>query len=370
MSHDASSSNDEDEANPMDLLLAKLSQQQAVINKQHETLKSVEDISYTRTVEYVNASSVSSALITPAAGHFESAAPSTGHVTPVDIGNTQPSAEEVLRLKLELEQAKGKIARMDQELTQTRITKHTIEQAIGASEADFSLHQPNDMGHLHPTLNTLVRPSFGRDSSWSGQEDSRSDTSEALSAGGFNRARAIWSNNGSYLGVMPGFQGPPASFPHGAWVGRGFGQQFTEQSMSFGPSMGNFRGDHLMPDIDSGMGPPGDRRTNNRNNGRFSSRNTGGFPYASNNSSLEGLNPPSLGYGSVAGMAGGVAGAMGGPMSIGVGGSSMDYQRQPIDTPLSPFAPEFTSAGAVWKNDVSSHRWRSSFIFVLTQRRQ
>jgi hypothetical protein len=367
MSHDASSSNDEDEVNPMDLLLAKLSEQQAVINKQHEALKTVEDISYTRTVEYVNTSSASSALITPATDNFESTAPSTGDVTPVDNRHTQPSAEEVLRLKLELEQAKGKIARMDQELTQTRITKHTIEQAIGtASEADFPLNQPNDMGHLHPTLNAIVRPSFGRDNSWSGQEDTRSDTSDALSAGGFNRARAIWSNNGSYTSAMPGFPGPPSSFPHGAWVGRGFGQQFAEQPISFGPPMGNFRGDHLMPDLDSGMGPPGDRRTNSRNNGRFTPRNTEGFPYAASNSSFEGLNPPPLGYGSVAGMAGGVAGAMGGPMSIGVGGGSMDYQPQPIGTPLSPFAPEFTSAGGVWKNDVSPLYEVTELYCVLT----
>jgi len=354
MKHDASSSNDEEDANPMDLLLAKLSEQQAVINKQHEALKTVKDISYTRTVDYVNTSSGSSALTTPATDHFVSIAPSTGYATPADEGTTQPSAEEVLRLKLELEQAKGKIARMDQELTQTRITKHTIEQAIGtASEADFPLSQPNEMGHLHTTLNATVRPSFGHDNSWSGQEDARSDTSDALSAGGFNRARAIWSNNGSYPGAMPGFQGPPTSFPHGAWVGRGFGQQFGEHSMSFGPPMGNFRGDHLMPGLDSGMGPPGDRRTNIRNKGRFAPRNTGGFPDAASNNSFEGLNLPPLGYGSVAGMAGGGAAAVGGPMNFGMGnGGSMDNHPQPIGTPLSPFAPEFTSAGA-WKSDVS-----------------
>lgn len=340
----------------MDLLLAKLSEQQAVINKQHEALKTVEDISYTRTVEYVNKSSGGSALVTPATEFFESTAPSTGHVTPVNDGNTQPSADEVLRLKLELEQAKGKIARMDQELTQTRITKHTIEQAIGtASEADFPLNQPNDIVHLHPAVNAIVRPPFGRDNSWSGQEDARSDTSDALSAGGFNRTRAIWSNNGSYPGTMTSFQGPPTSFPHGAWVGRGFGQQFAEQPMSFGPPMGNFRGDQLMPELDSGMGPPGDRRTNSRSNGRFTPRNIGGFPYTGSSSSFEGLHPPPLSYGSVAGMAGGVAGAMGGPMNMGMSGGSLDYQLQPIGTPLSPFAAEFTSAGGAWKNDVSLH---------------
>jgi hypothetical protein len=351
MNHDACSSNGEDDANPMDLLLTKLSEQQAVINKQHEALKTVEDISYTRTVDYVNTSSGSSALVTPATELFESTAPSTGLATPAEDSDAQLSPEEVMRLKVELEQAKSKLARMDQELTQTRITKHTIEQAIGtASEADFPLTQPNDLSHLHH-LNASVRPPFGRDNSWSGQEDARSDTSDALSAGGFNRARAIWSNNGSYPGTMPGFQGPPTSFPHGAWVGRGFGQQFAELPMSFAPPIGGFRGDHLMSDHDSGMGLPGDRRTNSRNNNRFTARNTGSFPYPACSSSFEGLTPGSLGYGSVAGMAGGVAGAM----SMGIGNAgSMDYQPQPIGTPLSPFAPEFTLAGGTWKNDVGS----------------
>lgn len=363
MSHDISSSNEDDEVNPMDLLLAKLSEQQAVINKQHEALKTVEDISYARTIDYVNTSSGSSALVTPATEIFESTTLSTGLATPADDGNTQLSAEEVLRLKLELEQAKGKIARMDQELTQSRITKHTIEQAIGtASEADFPLNQPSDFSHLH-NLNANLRPCFGRGNSWSGQEDARSDTSDALSASGFNRARAIWSNNSSYPSAMPGFHGPPNSFPNGAWVGRGFGHQFAEHSLSFAPPIGGFRSDHLIPDLDSGMGPPGDRRLNSRTNSRYTVRNTGGFPYAASNNSYEGLTSASLGYGSVAGMAGGAAGTMGGAMSMGLGnGNSMDYQPQPIGTPLSPFAPEFTLAGGAWKSDVSLHREEDKLI--------
>lgn len=352
MSHDTSSSNGDDDMNPMDLLLAKLSEQSAVINKQHDAL--VEDTSYSRTVDYVNNSSGSSAFVTPATELFESTAPSTGLATPADDGGTQLNAVDVLRLQLELQQAKGKIARMDEELTQTRITKHTIEQAIGtASEADFPLNQPHDVGHLH-NLNTTIRPPFGRDNSWSGQEDARSDTSDALSAGGFNRARAIWSNNGSYPGVMPSFQGPQSAFPHGAWVGRGFSQQFAEHPMSFAPSINGFRGDHLMPDIDSGMASSRDRRIISRNNNRYTGRNAGALPYAASSSSFEGLTPASLGYGSVAGMAGGVSGAMSGTMSMGMSnGASMEYHPQPIGTPLSPFAPEFTIAGGTWKNDVS-----------------
>jgi hypothetical protein len=257
------------------------------------------------------------------------------------------STEEVLYLKLELQQTKGKIAYIDQELAQSRITKHTIEQAIGtASEADFPLNQSSNSGHL-PNLNATVRPSFGCGNSWSGQGDTCSDTTDALSASNFNRT--IWSNNGGYPGTMAGFQGPPTSFSHSAWVGRGF-EQFAEHPVSFALLIGGFRGDHRIPYLEPGMGPPGDRRTNNRINNRFNARNTGGFLYTSSSSSFEGLAPASLGYSSVAGMAGGVAGAM----SMGLGNrGTIDYQPQLIGTPLSPFAPEFTLAGGVWKNDVS-----------------
>ena len=77
---------------------------------------------------------------------------------------------------------------MDQELAQTRITKHTIDQVIGGgSEAD---------GQVPQSSSSSIRPPFIRDSSWAAQDDARSDTSDALSAGGFNRSRAVWSNTG------------------------------------------------------------------------------------------------------------------------------------------------------------------------------
>jgi hypothetical protein len=40
------------------------------------------------------------------------------------------------------------------------------------------------------------------------------------------------------------------------------------------------------------------------------------------------------------------------------GGMNMysGYQPQPIGTPLSPHAPEFTSSSVGWKNEVSSSR--------------
>jgi len=355
INHDSTTST---EANPMDELLAKLSEQQAVINKQHEALRTSEShkVAYTRTAEYVSAGS--SIPITPATETFNnSTAPTTNPPSISGEETATPSAEEVLRLKAELEAAKGKIARMDQELAQSRIAEHTLDQAIGnASETDFPFNlQPEErLNHLSQSLNTTLRPHIQRDSSWATQEDARSDTSDALSAGGFNRAREIWGN-----GVKPVFNGLPAAVPAfqpsealstAQWMNRGFGQPFVEAPMQFtAPPMNAFRGDRMIQDPELLMAPSAIRRPAG---GRFN-RNTGSFPYASSNSSYDGFTASSTAYRSVGGMAGGVT-PIGGQMAMGMNsGMSSSYQPQPIGTPLSPHAPEFTSASSGWKNDVS-----------------
>jgi hypothetical protein len=376
MNHESSSSN---EANPMDKLLAKLSEQQAVINKQHEALKSSEDTSaYLRTVEYI-ATASSSVPITPAPELFNnSTAPTTGPPSIAGYDISTQSVDEVARLKAELEAAKGRIARMDQELAQTRITKHTLDQAIGnASEASFPLNHQSDerLNHLPPNS----RPQIQRDNSWAAQDDSRSDTSDALSASGFNRARAIWGNAGkpAFPGVQGAFQ-PSEALSTAQWMNRSFGQPFVEspmpsmppmpsmQSMQSmpaipsmpyaGPPMNAFRNDRMMPDPELLMAPPANRR--NQVGGRFNNRSSAGsFPYASSNSSFDGYTPSTTPFGSVAGMAGSQMGQMGMGMNNGMnmGGNVYGgYQPQPIGTPLSPHALEFTSSSASWKSDVSS----------------
>jgi len=380
MNHESSSSSNE--ANPMDKLLAKLSEQQAVINKQHEALKSSEDTTaYVRTVEYI-ATASSSIPITPAPESFNnSTAPTTSPPSIAGDDNPTQSVNEVARLKAELEAAKGRIARMDQELAQTRITKHTLDQAIGnVSEVDFPLNHQSDerLNHLPPNL----RPQIQRDNSWAGQDDSRSDTSDALSASGFNRARAIWGNTGkpAFPGVQGAFQ-PSEALSTAQWMNRSFGQPFVESPISSlppmpsiqsmpsmpaipsmpyaGPPMNAFRNDRMMPDPELLMAPPTNRR--NQVGGRFNNRSSAAsFPYASSNSSFDGYTPSTTPFGSVAGMAGSVnqmSGQMGMGMntSMNMGGNMYGgYQPQPIGTPLSPHAPEFTSSSASWKSDVSS----------------
>ncbi|KUJ09116.1 pumilio-family RNA binding repeat protein-like protein [Mollisia scopiformis] len=353
------------EANPMDKLLAKLSEQQAVLANQREALKSSEDnIALARTLDYIQATSSSVPITSANESQNVSAAPTAPTTSPPSISGEDPAApnaEEVARLKAELEFAKGKIALMDEELAQTRITKHTIDQAIGgASEADFPLSSQVDdrLNHLPP----VVRPQIQRDNSWAAQDDARSDTSDALSATGFNRARAIWNAGGKpgFPGMqapmpapMPSFEQPSAALASAQWMSRGFGQPFVDAGMQYpaAPPMNAFRNDRMMPEPDLLM-PQLPRR--NQPGGRFNNRSSASsYPYASSNSSFDGFTPSTTPYGSVGGLAPGVS-AMGGAMTMNMNASMGmygGYQAQSIGTPLSPHAPEFTSSGSTWKSE-------------------
>ncbi|CAD6443465.1 a20fcdf5-6503-4d85-94e3-6662dc3a2410 [Sclerotinia trifoliorum] len=348
--------------NPVDKLLAKLSEQQAVLNRQHEALRNSDDYGpgNSRTVDYNSAPT--SVPITPATETFDSGTATTAPTTRPQSrgdGDNQPSAEEVLRLKYELEAAKGRIARMDQELAQNRITKHTIDQAIGSvSEADFPLGNVSDNTADIPQSH--FRPQVARESSWATQEDAHSDHSDALSASGYNRTRAIWGNNKPNFPNAPPLPSFQPSDPHttGQWMGRGScNQPFVESSMSFGgPPPNSFRGERYEHDMSMPGG--GVRRTNGS---RFHNRNLGSVPYSSSSSSFDGFTPSSSSYGSM----GGVPTPLGSQMNIGVNmGSGMysGYQPQPIGTPLSPHAPEFTSASGTWKTESVANEGHQTYL--------
>lgn len=346
------------EANPMDKLLAKLSEQQAVLATQREALKSSEDnIALARTLEYINSSS-SSVPITPANESVNaSAAPTAPTSIAGEVSSTVPAAE-VARLQAELEAAKRKIARMDEELAQTTITKHTIDQAIGgASEADFPLSQ--DIADRLHQLPTVVRPQVHRDNSWAAPDDCHSETSDALSATGFNRARVAAAWNTGAKPAFPGLQGPMAmtnfqqpstAVASGQW-NRGYGQPFVDAPMGYAPAP-TFSNDRMMPEPDMLM-PQLPRR--NQPGRMYNRSSASSYPYASSSaSSFDGFTPSSTPYGS-GGMTSGfpsMSGAMNMnmPNAMGMYGG---YQPQPIGTPLSPHAPEFTSSAAAWKNEVS-----------------
>ncbi|KAH8593217.1 armadillo-type protein [Bisporella sp. PMI_857] len=360
ISHESASNSSNEASNPMDKLLAKLSEQTAALSKQHEALKSTEDVSYSRTIEYIS-SATSSVSDTPATAGTAATGPTTGTPSIAGDRTSEIDVDEVLRLKAELEAAKGKIARMDQELAQSRITKHTIDQAIGTvSEADFSMgHASEASGYTQQqVINSSGRPQYIRDNSWAGQqEDDNSDTSDALSASGFNRAKNIWSNNGGKptfgsSQAIGAFQSSEAA-TSSHLINRGYTQPFDPQIQFPAPGINN---DRFMPMPGDIMLPPiGPRR--NTNGSRFSTRAPGSNVYASSNSSFEGFTPISTPYGSV-----GIGGSMSmnlpsgsaGNMSNGIPSAGYaGYQPQPIGTPLSPHAPEFTSSTGWKDNSVS-----------------
>ncbi|KAL4894647.1 armadillo-type protein [Aspergillus ambiguus] len=102
---------------------------------------------------------------------------------------------EVVRLKRELLAANSRIALQEQELAQTRVIKHTLDQALGPpSEIDFGGREVTEqtISHLQGAFNAS-NPSFNQlPNGWSGQDDTQSDISDALSAGQYNRARGFW----------------------------------------------------------------------------------------------------------------------------------------------------------------------------------
>ena len=105
---------------------------------------------------------------------------------------------ELLRLRQELLAANSKIALQEQELAQTRVIKHTLDQALGpSSEADFGSREITEqtISHLQNAFNASSSAFSHFQDAWSAQDDSQSDVSDPLSTGAYNRSRALWAQN-------------------------------------------------------------------------------------------------------------------------------------------------------------------------------
>lgn len=111
---------------------------------------------------------------------------------------SDPGASELLRLKHELQAANSRIALQEQELAQTRVINHTLDQALGPpSEADFSGRDISEQtfSNLQSAFNASIPTPHLLQDSWSTQEDSQSDISDALSAGAYNRTKRFWPHS-------------------------------------------------------------------------------------------------------------------------------------------------------------------------------
>lgn len=94
-------------AAPVNDLLAKLTEQQELLSRQTRELDENKSTSSSATDPYAQ---------TP----------------PTEHSDGRPDAAEVFRLKKELELANERMAQMDLQLTQSRLAKHTMEEAIGS----------------------------------------------------------------------------------------------------------------------------------------------------------------------------------------------------------------------------------------------
>ncbi|EZF22274.1 hypothetical protein H112_04730 [Trichophyton rubrum D6] len=145
-------------------------------------------------------SHVNHAELTPAIeGHIPLASTNQPNLTvwqnTVNTGKVMDT-QEMFRLQQELEAANSRIALQEQELAQTRVIKQTLDQAMGPpSEVDFGGREITEqtISSLQNAFNASTRQFNQRQEQWAMQDDAHSDISEAVSAGGYNRARGIWN---------------------------------------------------------------------------------------------------------------------------------------------------------------------------------
>ena len=324
----------------MDVLLAKLSEQQVLLEQQKNALSSGENQNSHLEPDDSAPGSVPS---TPATDSFD--------VTPSsecddDNKTIQIDAEAMLRLKKELDAAKDKIARQEQELSQTRVIKRTLDQAMGSlpgahpnsviPSKNEAFSDPSEVNHPAPRAVP---------------EGSQSELSDVLSTNhGINRTQGIWSNaTGSGFGTgvsapnnhqnlqQSSIWGPGSGRP---WMNRSMNQgppslmvpqQSSLQQRTFsGPSSPTSSINGRFSDFGQFQGGVGLRRSNTQSTRAGSayipnrSNDWDTFSMVSDGGSINGMNsinsyqPPSIFQ------------------------QPMTYQPRPIGTPLSPTAAEFT----------------------------
>lgn len=352
----------------MDTLLAKLSEQQAILEKQKQALGSAEE----NATQHDRAESITSSVpLTPATDVFD--------VTPDTEANDEEEtikldAAEMLRLKRELDAARDKIARQEQELSQTRVIKHTLDQVMGPPSGPDATIRGNsterNIGNLG--FNASSRPVMARQDNFVVPDDARSDISDALSAGAYNRGQNIWSSparHGFQYGLSglteQSYQQPAPNWGQSAarpWGTRNMTQglpalvtqqqQLQQRTFSSPPSPASVNGGGIFNESDHYQGGQGLRRANTQNN-----RTSSAFAQPRNN-----------GYdifgGSVT--SADVMSSVSSYQPMGMFQNPMAYQPRPIGTPLSPTAAEFTTghiSANPWNVAVKSHTLLSCLNF-------
>lgn len=341
----------------MDTLLAKLSEQQAILEKQKNTLTPRQD---DRGPHEKEDSSPGSVLLTPGSDTLSKT--QVEDETQNGVAS-QLDTMEMVRLKKELDAAKDQIARQKKELDQSRVIKHTYDKIPGSSSGAELQPKLETSNVHHGVFNSAPRTSVVRQDNWSHNEDARSEFSDAVSAGAFTTAQNIWSS--------------PARPPFSATASVHSNQSFQQPSTTWGqpgarpwnhrggpalpslimPQQRNFSGPmsqvsandvRAFSDYNQFQGSAAGIRRSNVQNTRNTSllplqRNNGWDIYPAGMGSLDSVNA--------------AINANGPFQSMGLYANSIQYQPRPIGTPLSPTAEEFRTSQA------SATPWNAAVSF-------
>ncbi|KAI0205647.1 armadillo-type protein [Astrocystis sublimbata] len=297
-----------------------------------------------------SANSGSVPVVTPTTESFPSTTPATRSAS-ATVDESVPSNGEVLRLKFELAQAHKELNRLEErrrEELASRQGHSGVDLPTSISPVNTELPGRNQSAPttfprnpaLHPVHAGTQYNSREGGHPWSGYDDSRSDTSDALSAtgfNGFNGPRSIWGGmKQTTSGIGSGGLPPPDMPPSGQWVGRASSHSLVEPLMPYDSAgASNMRHEQLTPDLDFVSKPPGGRR-GNRYDTRFGEQGFVGTGQSYNN------QPGYSGYAYNPGQYDPNTIVSGGSQNMGAGAYS-SYQSTPVGTPLSALASEFTS---------------------------
>ncbi|OAA64416.1 pumilio-family RNA-binding repeat protein [Niveomyces insectorum RCEF 264] len=348
-------------AYPMDSLLAKLSEQQAAIREQNDNLaKAEEDAAYAKAIEHQQ--SRNALPVAPAADGLIGTSASTIRSTSLTPQENVVSAEELLRLKVELAQAQNKINRLDQELAHSRTAKPDNTPGLPpltAPGSEFPAATQGEQVSFRGTGGLIAAPVakhlYMHDTIWSPPGENPADAMDASSAGTFGRSRAVWPSDLKQVGFQHTFSANPVSapltsapippppapiWPTGRPGNHNFAEPFPQAFGNVSSSTDSYRENCITPDNDMILRPPSQRPGN-----RLESRFTAGHALGTYGA----YNPGQLQYDSSVDFSATSGSQMINATGLGVYSHS---QQQPIGTPLSPHAPEFSGSSAPpWKNE-------------------
>ena len=365
--HTVSNTISENASASMDNLLAKLSEQQILLEKQKNAIlttdkkptpitEKVANPNTDKNAPYsdIDESTSGSVPLTPATDSF--------HDTPETENSDEEKTimldpAEMLRLKKELGAAKDKIARQEQELSQARNNKPTLDSIKGPNVpliARKSNSIDRTISNAQDAFNAVNRSYGARQEMYGVHEDARSDNSDALSAGAFNRAQGIWSAN-TGPGYNPGmpntmnqqFQHSTNIWGQGSrpWMNRPTApalpplmvpqqQQMQHRAYSGPTSPVSGGSNRFGNDFSTFQGGQGLRRSNTQN-----SRTGSAYTQGRNN------GWDTFGHGTDGAMMN--MSPVNSFQPMGMFQAPMSYQPRPIGTPLSPTAAEFTSTNTL-----------------------